>query len=128
MDIISQVVSGMQNGTDYRFRYGRRNYRIYQTTPKLTGSSFVQTLVFGWLANPKSTYEELAQAAATVGVTLTPQAIEQRFTPEAADSLKQVLDAAVEQIIAANQQAIPLLEHSTASSSKTAVGFHCPTN
>ena len=67
-------------------------------------------LVFGWLANPNSTYEELAQAGTTVGVTLTPQAIEQRFTPEAADSLKQVLDATVEQVIAADQQAIPLLK------------------
>ena len=41
---------------------------------------------------------------------LTSQAIEQRFTPEAADTLKQALDAAVEQVIAADQQAIPLLE------------------
>ena len=52
----------------------------------------------------------MAQTAATVGVTLTPQAIEQRFTPEAADTLKQALDATVKQVIAADEQAIPLLE------------------
>ena len=56
---------------------------------KLTGSNLVQTPVFGWLDNPESTYEELAQTVTTVNLTLTPQAIEQRFTPEAADTLKQ---------------------------------------
>ena len=110
MDIISQVVSGMQTVLTTVSDTVAQTAGFIKRRRKLTGSSFVQTLVFGWLANPKSTYEELAQAATTVGVTLTPQAIEQRFTPEAADSLKQVLDAAVEQIIATNQQAIPLLE------------------
>ena len=30
---------------------------------KLSGAKFVQTLVFGWLANPEATYAELAHPA-----------------------------------------------------------------
>ena len=110
MAIVSQVVSGMQTVLTTVSDRVAKTTGFIKRQRKLTGSSFVQMLVFGWLANPNSTYEELAQAGTTVGVTLTPQAIEQRFTPEAADSLKQVLDATVEQVIAADQQAIPLLK------------------
>ncbi len=77
---------------------------------KLTGSKFVQTLVFGWLANPQSTLGELSQTAATLGINITPQALEQRFTQQAAKMLKQVLDASIQQMIAADPQSIPLLE------------------
>ena len=66
-------------------------------------------LVFGWLANPESTYDELAQTAASIGICITPQAIEQRFGEPAADVLKQTLDAAAEQVLATCPQAIPLL-------------------
>ena len=110
MAIVSQVVSGMQTVLTTVSDRVAKTTGFIKRQRKLTGSSFVQMLVFGWLANPNSTYEELAQAGTTVGVTLTPQAIEQRFTPEAADSLKQVLDATVGQVIAADQQAIPLLK------------------
>lgn len=43
------------NDTDQLFRYDHRNDRIYQMTPKIDGFKFVQTLVFGWLANAEST-------------------------------------------------------------------------
>ena len=110
MAIISQVAAGMQTVLTTVSDTVAKTTGFIKRQRKLTGSRFVQILVFGWLANSKSTYEELAQTATTVGVTLTPQAIEQRFTPEAADTLKHVLDAAVKQVIAADEQAIPLLE------------------
>lgn len=110
MAIVSQVASGMQTVLTTVSDRVAKTTGFIKRQRKLTGSSFVQMLVFGWLSNPNSTYEELAQVGTTVGVTLTPQAIEQRFTPEAADSLKQALDATVEQVIAADQQAIPLLK------------------
>ena len=77
---------------------------------KLTGPAFVQTLTFGWLANPQATLEELTQTAATLGVRITPQGLDQRFTPEAADFLLQVLQAAVTRVLAADPVAIPILQ------------------
>jgi hypothetical protein len=72
-----------------------------QRQRKFSGASFVQTLVFGWMANPASSLEALQQAAATVGVAVSAQAIDQRFTAEAATFLIQVLEAAVTQAITA---------------------------
>jgi len=85
-----------------------------QRRSKLSGAKFVQTLVFGWLANPEATYEELAQTAATLGVAISPQGIADRFTERAAQCVERVVQAAVQHVIAAAPVAIPLLQRFTA--------------
>ena len=77
---------------------------------KLTGAKFAQATVLGWLNKPEATLDELSQAAASLGVAISAQGLDQRFTPEAAALLKQVLDAALSQVIAADPVAIPLLQ------------------
>lgn len=76
---------------------------------QFTGSSLLLTLTFGWLAKPDASLSELAQAAARHGVTITPQGLDQRFTPALAETLSQVLDAAVQTVIADDAATLPLL-------------------
>src|SRR5919202_2736188 len=83
--------------------------RFVQRRSKLTGALFAQTLVFGWLANPQATLEELAQTAATLGLAISPQGLDARFGPEAAALLRRLLEAAVHAVVAADPVAIPLL-------------------
>ncbi len=84
-----------------------------ERTSKMTGAKFVQTLVFGWLADPQARLEDLTQTAATVGVTITTQGLDERFSKESATLLQQVLQAAVTAVIAAEPVAIPLLQRFT---------------
>src|SRR5215472_12900769 len=77
---------------------------------KFNGATLVQTLVLGWLQQPAATLHDLAQMAATVGVAITPQGIDQRFTETTATFLQQVLEAAVSQVLASDPVAIPLLQ------------------
>ena len=58
---------------------------------KFTPSTLVQTLVYGWLAQPTATVEQLAQMADRVSVAVSPQAIDQRFTTATATLLQSVL-------------------------------------
>lgn len=81
-----------------------------QRRSKLSGAKFLQTLVFGWIGNPDASYEELAQTAATVGVKISAQGLEQRFTEAAAQCVERVLQAAVRHVIAAVPVAIPVLQ------------------
>src|SRR5438128_4439057 len=81
-----------------------------QRRSKLTGAAFVQALVFGWLANPHASIAALAQAAAVVGVAISPQGLDQRCTEAAAAFLEAVLGAAVQAVVAAEPVAIPLLQ------------------
>ena len=80
-----------------------------QRRSKLTGAGLVQTLVLGWLAEPAATLQQLAQMAARLGITITPQALQQRFTATTAACLEQVLAATVTQVIQAAPVALPLL-------------------
>jgi hypothetical protein len=90
-----------------------RDTHFVQRESKLTGAKLTQTLVFGWLSNPEATLEDLAQTAATVGVSITPQGLDDRLSQTAAECLKQVLDAAIEEVITAQPVAIPLLQRFT---------------
>lgn len=86
-----------------------RETGFLQRRSKLSGARFVQTVVFGWLANPDASLGELAQTAAALGHPVSPQAVAQRFTPEAVACLEEVLAEAVSTLVAAEPVAIPLL-------------------
>jgi hypothetical protein len=70
----------------------------------------MQTLVFGWLANPDATLDELAQTAAMLGVAISPQGLAARFSPAAAACGRGVLEAGLQQLLAADPVAVPLLQ------------------
>jgi hypothetical protein len=84
--------------------------RFVKRRSKRTGAAFVQTLTFGWLAKPEATLEELAQTAAAVGVPISGQGLDQRFTSEGAACLRTVLEAAVTRVLTADPVAIPILQ------------------
>lgn len=69
---------------------------------RLRGSAFVQGLVFTWLHDPQATCEELAAGVAEAGSPLAVSALHERFTPQAADCLRLVLEQAARQLLAAD--------------------------
>ena len=87
-----------------------RTTRCVQRTSPLHGATCSQTLVFGFLGNPQATLEELTQTAAALGIEISPQALDQRFTASAAACLHQVLLTAIARVITAEPVAIPLLK------------------
>jgi len=108
--IISQVCQAMQTVlTDIADELARTSNFIKRQV-KITGSNFCQTLVMGWLGKPEATLEELCQTAAAVGLEITPQGLEQRFTEEAANFMKAELEKAMVQVIQAEPVTIPLLQ------------------
>lgn len=76
---------------------------------KVTGATFVQTLVFGWLGAPTASLSHLCQVAAACGLAVTPQGLDARFTPAAADCLQRVLAVAMRQLVAAAPVMVPIL-------------------
>jgi hypothetical protein len=113
MKSVSQVAQAMQT----LFRQANQIARqtgFVQRESKLTGVLFVQTLVSAWLANPQATREALAQMAASLGLSISPQGLSDRFTQEAARFLQRMVEVAVSQVIAAEPVAIPLLQRFSA--------------
>lgn len=110
MTSITQVAEAMRTVlTDYAEKAGRDSGFV-QRESKMGGAEFAQTLSLGWLSNPEATLEELAQTAATIGVKISAQGLDQRFTQSGATFLKQVLDEAVRQLIQGKAVVLPILE------------------
>ena len=82
---------------------------------KLTGSMLTQILVFGWFEKPEASYQQLTETAATLGLQVRRQALEQRLTPETAEMLKLTLDATLREMleVAGRREALPLLQQFT---------------
>jgi Transposase DDE domain len=114
MTSIPQMAKALRTVLTTTANRAARATRFVQRRSKLRGAKFVQTLVFGWLANPDARYEELAQTAATLGVRLSPQGLAQRFPAAAAPCVERVLQAAVQPVITAAPVAMPLLQRFTA--------------
>ena len=109
MTSIAQVSQAMQTVLTTVADTAARTTGFVQRVSKLTGALFTQTLVLGFLANPHATREELAQTAATLGLHISPQGIDQRMTETAAACLLTVLDEAAATVLAADPVAVPLL-------------------
>jgi hypothetical protein len=86
-----------------------RSSGFVQRASKMSGALFVQTLVFTWLSKPQATLEEMAQTAATLGLSIRPQGLDERFSEQAARFLQQVLEAALGTLVALPACAVPLL-------------------
>jgi Transposase DDE domain len=114
MTTIPQVARAMDEILTTVADAAARTTRFVLRRSPLGGATFSQTLVFGFLGNPEASLEELSQTAAALGVDITPQALDQRFTEAATACLKQVLHAALARVVAAEPVAIPLLARFTA--------------
>jgi hypothetical protein len=110
MEIISQVALSMQTVLTETADQLAQETGLIKRQRKLSGASFAQTVVFGWLSNPDATLEELAQTATAIGVKITPEAVFQRFTFVASHFLKRMLDSSIQQVISANPVAIEVLK------------------
>ena len=81
-----------------------------QRVRAFSGSTLIQTLVLGWLANPDASLSELCHWAAARDVQISPQGLTQRFTAELATALHAVLAAVVREVVVGPAVRIPLLE------------------
>jgi len=84
--------------------------RFNQRKSKLSGSVFVQALVFSGLDEAAISYPALQAGALDAGVAISGQGLEQRFSEKSAKLCQGVLEASMQQVIVAQPSAIPLLE------------------
>ncbi len=84
MSSISQVSDALRRVLTRRAKeLERETGFVERSTAQLDGPTFVQTMVFGWLDNPEASYGQLRHVAASLGVPISSQAVEQRFGAEA---------------------------------------------
>lgn len=114
MNKIPQIAEAIQTVLTTKADKIAQKTGFTQRQSKLTGSAFVQTLVLSWLSDPAASLDNLTSMAAQLGVPISAQGLDQRFSAHSAACLHQVLDAAVSQIIGGEAVTIPLLKRFSA--------------
>lgn len=89
---------------------------LVQRRRVLSGGQWVQTLVFGWLQQPRASLEELADGAERLQAALSPQALDRWFCPQGVCCLKELIAEAVGQVLQTEAAAVPLLQRFTSVS------------
>ncbi len=86
-----------------------RAHGVIQRTRVFTGASLLQLFVFGWLQDPQAGPSALARFAGGLGLKLSKQAIEERFTMQTAEWLEALLRRGVQLLVCAQAVSIPRL-------------------
>lgn len=114
MSTVSQTSQAMQwIVQEYPRQMERKTGFVQRNSAQLDGPTFVQSLVFGWMARPQASYTQLRHVAATLGASVSKQAVEQRFSQASVELLKAVLQEAGKQLICSDGQVAPLLSRFT---------------
>jgi Transposase DDE domain len=110
MSSILQVSETMQMILSTRAKALERETGFVQRSRvQLDGPIFMQTCVLTWMHTPDASYTQLRHTAASLGVHVTNQAIEQRFSPESAYLARTLLEEAVGQVISSEASVPDLL-------------------
>src|SRR6185295_17416859 len=80
-----------------------------QRQRKIRGSQFLQATVFGFLAHPTATRQQLHQVLGQTGVRMSAQGFEQRFNERAVCFLEQMVEAALK-LVFEGEKLSPVLE------------------
>lgn len=110
MEIIAKMAAVVQSLLGSWAEEVAQERGVIQRRRKFTAATLARTFVLGFLAKPDASDEELAQCAGLCGVEVTPQAVEQRFTPRLVEFLEGLFRRAIGCVIGANTALAPLLE------------------
>ena len=110
MSSITQVGEAMRRVLTTRAKERERETGFVQrSTAQLDGPIFAQMTVFGWMDNAEASYPQLRHVAASLDVSVSTQAVEQRFGAESAALLRELLHEAVGEVLCSQASAPELL-------------------
>jgi hypothetical protein len=110
MGILTKVGAALQRLFDDLVVAAAEESGVIKRTRKFSALSLARTFVLGFLQDPRSSDEKLAQFAVQCGVDVTPQAIEQRHTPQMVDFLQKLFQKATKVIVGSSKVLAPILE------------------
>src|ERR1700730_15792728 len=111
MSSISAIVDALQTGITKTATAHARSSGFCQRQSKLDAATFCRGLILGWLERPEGSLSQLAQMVTACCVAISPQGLDQRFTPAAARLMQTVLETvATIGIPVAPPVTIPLLQ------------------
>ena len=113
MGIVQVVVNAVQSLVGEFAEDAASSCNVIKRVRKFTAETLAQMFVLGFLQNPNASDEELAQMAGTLGVHVTTQAVEQRYSPQLVKFLRSLFERSVELGVKSKKCLAPILERFT---------------
>lgn len=113
MSILAKVGKAIQDLFGKVASTAAEDSGVIKRQRKFTPISLATTFVLGFLQHPDASDEQLAQLAAQCGADVTPQAIDQRHTPELVKFLDGIFREQVTYVIGSDQSLAPILDRFT---------------
>ncbi len=110
MGMVARVGAALQQLFGPLATDSNRDQPVVIRRRKFTPLSLARTFVLGFLQKPDATDEELAQVAVQCGAAVTPQAIDQRHTPQLVAFLEDLFRRAVRVVVGSDRVLAPILE------------------
>lgn len=110
MESIAKVGSALQQLFGSCVEAAAELSGVIKRQRKFSAMPLAKTFVLGFLANPDAKDEDLARMAVQVGVDVTPQAVEQRYSPALVQFLKDLLGRGAKILVGANKSMAPILD------------------
>lgn len=95
-EAIAQIADELQTLLGPEANQLARETGFTKRQSKVSGAVLAQTLVMGWMGNAKASLSELSLTAANVGVMISKQGLDARFTEEAAVFMQKLLEKALQ--------------------------------
>jgi Transposase DDE domain len=114
MSIIGTVASSLQSALGATLDQIGRRTGVIRRQRKFSGASLLKTVVLTLMKSPNATTDDFVATAAQLGVPVTPEAVQKRFTDKLVDFLRAGLEHVLAHAIAVPPAAIPVLERFTA--------------
>lgn len=114
MSIIGEVAKVLQSALGVSLDQVGRHTGVIKRQRKFSGATLLKTIVLTVLKAPNAKLDQFVSTAAQVGVVVSPQALQKRFSPQLVCFLRASLEHLLEHTISAHPVMIPLLKRFTA--------------
>ena len=103
MNIFNTIAQSMQSVFNEEANELAKETGFIKRQRKITGSNFIKTLLFAWFQPASPSAEGIARAGFTHELYISAQGLDKRFTENASEFVKSVLERAVSKIIKAEE-------------------------
>lgn len=110
MSSIASIAATLQEHLIRTAEQAARDHGCVQRVRQFSGATLLQTLILGFLEDPDASLSRLCELAQTRGVLISPQGLEQRFTPQLVATLEVVLAEIVETVCVGTTVPLAVLE------------------
>ena len=114
MGIIRTVATSLQTALGPALDDLGRRVGVIRRQRKFTGASLLRTVVLTLMKSPRAITDDYVATAASLGVIVTPEAVERRFTDRLVGFLRAGLEHVLGQMVVGDPVALPLLRRFTA--------------